>query len=65
MSYTVDVYRQDAPAQRDIVAFGAYVTMFPQLVAGPIVRYREVAAELKERVNTTADFAARCRAALR
>ena len=58
MSYTVDVYRQDAPAQRDIVAFGAYVTMFPQLVAGPIVRYQEVAAELKERVNTTADFAA-------
>ena len=58
MSYTIDVYRQDAPAQRDIVAFGAYVTMFPQLVAGPIVRYREVAAELKERVNTTADFAA-------
>ena len=58
MSYTVDVYRRDAPAQRDIVAFGAYVTMFPQLVAGPNVRYREVAAELKERVNTTADFAA-------
>ena len=58
MSYTIDVYRRDAPAQRDIVAFGAYVTMFPQLVAGPIVRYREVAAELKERVNATADFAA-------
>ena len=58
MSYTIDVYRRDAPAQRDIVAFGAYVTMFPQLVAGPIVRYRVVAAELKERVNTTADFAA-------
>lgn len=58
MSYTIDVYRRDAPAQRDIVAFGAYVTMFPQLVAGSIVRYREVAAELKERVNTTADFAA-------
>ena len=58
MSYTIDVYRRDAPAQRDIVAFGAYVTMFPQLVAGPIVRYRDVAAELKERVNTTADFAA-------
>lgn len=58
MSYTIDVYRRDAPAQRNIVAFGAYVTMFPQLVAGPIVRYREVAAELKERVNTTADFAA-------
>lgn len=58
MSYTIDVYRQDAPAQRDMVSFGAYVTMFPQLVAGPIVRYREVATELKERVNTTADFAA-------
>ena len=58
MSYTIDVYRRDAPAQRDIVAVGAYVTMFHQLVAGPIVRYREVAAELKERVNTTADFAA-------
>ena len=38
MSYTIDVYRQDAPAQRNMVSFGAYVTMFPQLVAGPIVR---------------------------
>ena len=46
MSYTVDVYRQDAPAQRNMVSFGAYVTMFPQLVAGPIVRYKDVAAEL-------------------
>ena len=58
MSYTIDVYRGDAPVQRSIVKFGTFVTMFPQLVAGPIVRYREVAAELKERVNTTADFAA-------
>ena len=58
MSYTIDVYRRDAPVQRDPVAFGAYVTMFPQLVAGPIVRYRDVAAELAHRVNTTADFAA-------
>ena len=46
MSYTIDVYRQDAPAQRNMVSFGAYVTMFPQLVAGPIVRYKDVAAEL-------------------
>ena len=41
MSYTIDVYRQDAPAQRNMVSFGAYVTMFPQLVAGPIVRYKD------------------------
>ena len=58
MSYTIDVYRQDAPAQRNIVSFGAYVTMFPQLVAGPIVRYRDVAAELDHRTNTAAEFAA-------
>ena len=58
MSYTIDVYRQDAPAQRNIVSFGAYVTMFPQLVAGPIVRYRDVAAELNRRTNSMAEFAA-------
>ena len=57
MSYTIDVYRRDAPAQRDIVAFGAYVTMFPQLIAGPIVQYKTVAKELDHRVNTTEDFA--------
>ena len=58
MSYTIDVYRQDAPAQRNMVSFGAYVTMFPQLVAGPIVRYRDVAAELDHRTNTVDEFAA-------
>ena len=52
MSYTIDVYRQDAPAQRNMMSFGAYVTMFPQLVAGPIVRYKDVAAELILRTNT-------------
>ena len=61
MSYTIDVYRRDAPAQRDIVAFGAYVTMFPQLVAGPIVRYKDVAAELIHRTNTASSFAAGAR----
>lgn len=39
MSYTIDVYRGDAPVQRNIVSLGAYVTLFPQLIAGPIVRY--------------------------
>ena len=57
MSYTIDVYRKDAPAQRDMVAFGAFVTMFPQLIAGPIVKYKTVAAELKERRYTAENFA--------
>ena len=57
MSYTIDVYRQDAPAQKDIVRFGAFVTMFPQLIAGPIVKYKTVAAELNERTNTAEEFA--------
>lgn len=46
MSYTIDVYRQDAPVQRNIIHFGTFVTMFPQLIAGPIVQYKTVAAEL-------------------
>ncbi|MDO4439278.1 MAG: MBOAT family O-acyltransferase [Eubacteriales bacterium] len=49
MSYTIDVYRGDAPVQNDIIAFGAYVSMFPQLIAGPIVRYKDIAAELNQR----------------
>ena len=57
MSYTIDVYRQDAPVQRNIVKFGAFVTMFPQLIAGPIVQYKTVAKELDHRVNTSEDFA--------
>ena len=57
MSYTIDVYRGHASAQRNIVSFGAYVTMFPQLIAGPIVQYKTVAAELRRRVNTAEDFA--------
>ncbi|MDD3348000.1 MBOAT family O-acyltransferase [Oscillibacter sp.] len=57
MSYTIDVYRQDAPVQRSMVKFGAFVTMFPQLIAGPIVQYKQVARELDHRVNTTEDFA--------
>lgn len=58
MSYTVDVYRKDAPVQKSIIKFGAFVTMFPQLIAGPIVQYKTVAKELDSRVNTTEDFAA-------
>ena len=39
LSYLVDVYRKDCKAQKNLVSFGAYVSMFPQLIAGPIVRY--------------------------
>ena len=49
MSYTIDVYRQDAPVQKNPIVFGAYVTLFPQLIAGPIVRYKSVADQLEER----------------
>ena len=57
MSYTIDVYRRDAPVQRNIIGFGAYVTLFPQLIAGPIVKYKTVAAELVHRTVTSQDFA--------
>ncbi|OUQ21309.1 transcriptional regulator [Lachnoclostridium sp. An14] len=56
MSYTIDVYRGQAKVQDDIVAFGAYVSMFPQLIAGPIVRYSTIAEELKERRESLWEF---------
>ncbi|MDO5416151.1 MAG: MBOAT family O-acyltransferase [Lachnospiraceae bacterium] len=49
MSYTIDVYRNEAKIQKNIISFGAYVAMFPQLIAGPIVRYQTIAEELDER----------------
>lgn len=49
MSYTIDVYRRDAPVQKNVVTFGAYVTLFPQLIAGPIVQYKSVAEQLEGR----------------
>ena len=55
LSYTIDVYRGHVPAQRDPVAFGAYVALFPQLIAGPIVRYVDVARELERRTTTWED----------
>ena len=55
MSYAVDVYRGNAKAQKNIVAFGAYVALFPQLIAGPIVRYVDVAQELENRTTTWDD----------
>ena len=49
MSYTIDVYRGVVPPQRNIIDFSAYVTLFPQLIAGPIVQYKTVAADLENR----------------
>ena len=55
LSYTIDVYRGKVPVQRNPISFGAYVTLFPQLIAGPIVRYADVAKELDSRVHTWED----------
>lgn len=57
MSYTIDVYRGEAPVQNNLISFGAYVSMFPQLIAGPIVRYKTIAAELNSRRETMELFA--------
>ena len=57
MSYIIDVYRQDAPVQKDPMTFGTYVTLFPQLIAGPIVRYADVAEQLDHREENVPDFA--------
>ena len=56
MSYTIDVYRGDTKAQRDLVSFGAYVALFPQLIAGPIVRYVDVEKELRRRSHSFDNF---------
>lgn len=56
MSYSIDVYRNDAPMQKNIISFGTYVALFPQLIAGPIVRYKDVAYQLDNRKETLKDF---------
>ncbi len=52
LSYTIDLYRGQVPVQKNIISFGAYVTLFPQLIAGPIVRYADVDRELNSRVHS-------------
>ena len=52
LSYTIDVYRGRTEVQESLVDFGAYVSMFPQLIAGPIVRYSDVARQLKQRTHS-------------
>jgi len=57
MSYSIDVYRGDARAIRNWTDFSCYVSMFPQLVAGPIIRFQEVADQIKKRTHTIEKFA--------
>ena len=57
VSYVADVYRGDVPAQRSFVNLGAYIAMFPQLIAGPIVRYSDIRTQLTERSHTLDQFA--------
>ena len=57
MSYTIDVYRGDARCQKDIVTFGTFVTLFPQLIAGPIIKYKDLDGQLERRDHTFQKFA--------
>jgi len=57
MSYIIDVYRKDAPVQKNVLTFGTYVTLFPQLIAGPIVRYYDVAQQMDGRRESVPQFA--------
>lgn len=57
ISYLVDVYRRESPVQRNILDLLLYIAMFPQLIAGPIVRYGTVAAEINHRTVSAADMA--------
>ena len=56
LSYVIDVYLKKVEVQKNIIDFGAYITMFPQLVAGPIVRYSDIALQLKTREHTLNGF---------
>ena len=52
LSYVIDVYRGETASQRNFIDLATYVSLFPQLIAGPIVRYSDVAAELKSRTHS-------------
>ncbi len=57
MSYSIDLYRNEVPLAKKLVPFGTYVTLFPQLIAGPIVRYKDVCDQLVSRKETVSKFA--------
>lgn len=56
ISYVIDVYRKDVPVQKNLAKFAMYISMFPQLVAGPIVRYKDIAREIDNRSVSLDDF---------
>lgn len=57
LSYTIDVYRKDVPAQRNLISLATYISLFPQLIAGPIVRYSDVELQLNDRIHPKEKFA--------
>lgn len=57
MSYTIDVYRGNTEVQKNWIKYGTYVSMFPQLIAGPIVQYKTIAKQMETRKENTEDFA--------
>jgi len=56
MSYLIDVYKQDVPVQKNLVKYATYITLFPQLIAGPIVRYKDVDNEISNRRENFENF---------
>lgn len=56
LSYVIDVYKGEVKAQKSFVAFGAYISMFPQLIAGPIVQYKDIEKQLFDRTVTVEKF---------
>ena len=57
MSYTIDVYRGDARCQKNVITFGTFVTLFPQLIAGPIIKYKDLDDQLEHRTHSPEQFA--------
>lgn len=60
LSYVIDVYRGDAKVEKNIFNVGLYIAFFPQLIAGPIVRYNSIAEQIRERKHTLRKFCAGC-----
>lgn len=61
MSYSIDVYRGHAPVQKNFISLAAYVSLFPQLIAGPIVRYQTIAEQINSRKESLDQFAEGCK----
>lgn len=57
MSYPIDIYRGDSEVQKNFISFGTFVALFPQLIAGPIIRYKDVASQLNFRASSPEQFA--------